>query len=79
MTRLADLRRFNKERGRQIRHYALNIYTCMSYVRRSFRKELAGDSLAQMNLDKSNSDTGRVRRFILQSYMQALIQNLLAP
>jgi hypothetical protein len=58
MTRLADLRRFNQERGRQISHYALNIYTCMSYVRRSFRRELTDDAFVQMNLDKSNSDTG---------------------
>jgi hypothetical protein len=58
MTRLADLRRFNQERGRQVRHYALNIYTCMSYVRRSFRRQLHGDSFVQMNLDKSNSDIG---------------------
>lgn len=58
MTRLADLRRFNQERGRQVRHYALNIYTCMSYIRRSFRRELIDGSFVRMNLDKSNSDTG---------------------
>jgi hypothetical protein len=58
MTRLSDLRRFNQERGRQVRHYALNIYTCMSYIRRSFRRELIGDSFVQM---KSGQEQQRHR------------------
>ena len=58
MVRLDDLRRFNRERGRNISHYALNIYTCMYSIRSIYREQLAGGGFAQMNMDISSDDEG---------------------
>jgi len=58
MVRLADLRRFNLEHQRCLNHYALNIYGCMSLIKQHFRTALVGDSVAQMNIDKSGDGTG---------------------
>ena len=58
MTRLDDLTRFNRERSRNISHYALNIYTCMFNIKQIFRKELTGDDFVQMCLDISSDDQG---------------------
>jgi hypothetical protein len=58
MVRLDDLAKFNRVRGRQISHYALNIYACMLNIRQIYRQSLIGGNFAQLNLDISNDDQG---------------------
>jgi len=52
VTRLKDLRSFNRERKLRLSAYPLNIYSCMFMVRHGFRHQLAGEAQAVLNLDR---------------------------